>query len=207
MIESILMVLAISLDSFVIGIACGTKDIKLPKKVIIIINIICTAFLAVSIFLGNVVRKILPGKSASIISFFILLILGVYYIFDSLLNTLIEKRNMRNKKIEFEFFNINIIIDIVVDGTKADINKSGDIDFKESIYLALALSLDALGVGFGSSLGVVDCKQILITFFIFNMIAIFGGLYIGSKFISRIKLNISWISGLILIFLGLIKLF
>ncbi|HLR34724.1 MAG TPA: sporulation membrane protein YtaF [Tissierellales bacterium] len=207
MVESLLMVLAISLDSFAIGLAYGTKNIRLPKKSLLAINIVCTTFLAVSIFFGSTVKNVLHENTASIISLIILVILGSYYLLDSILESFLKKGKSRDKKIKFEFPSIQIIIDIAIDGTKADINKSGDIDLSESIYLAIALSLDALAVGFGSSLGSINIKEVLISFFFINILAITSGFHIGNKIISKAKINLSWISGLILIFLGLSNLF
>lgn len=206
MIESLLMVLAISLDSFVIGLAYGTKEIELPIKSLVAINMVCTTFLAIAIFLGSTVKRIIHVNTASVISFTLLLVLGLYYLLDSILESIIKKKSYRNKKIKFQFPSINIIIDIAIDGTRADINKSGDIDLKEAIYLAIALSLDALAVGFGSSLGNINYKEVLILFFLINIFAIISGLCIGRKIVSKTKVNLSWVSGLILIFLGISNL-
>lgn len=207
MIESLLMVLAISLDSFAIGLAYGTKDIELPAKSLVAINMVCTFFLGIAIFFGSTVKKILDIKTASVISFLILLTLGLYYFLDSVLESIIKKKKFKNKKFKLKFPSINIIINIAIDGTKADINSSGDIDLKEAIYLAIALSIDALAVGFGSSLGNINYKEVLVFFFLINIFTIILGLFLGRKIVSKVKINLSWLSGLILIFLGLSNLF
>ncbi len=50
MIESLLLVLAVSLDAFVASIAYGTNKIKIPFVSATIINIICSSVLGVSLF-------------------------------------------------------------------------------------------------------------------------------------------------------------
>ncbi len=48
--ETILLVLALSLDAFVASIAYGTNKIKIPFKSIIIIDSICAISLVISLY-------------------------------------------------------------------------------------------------------------------------------------------------------------
>ncbi len=48
--ENILLVLVLSLDAFMASIAYGTNKIKMPFKSILIIDMVCAIFLALSIF-------------------------------------------------------------------------------------------------------------------------------------------------------------
>ena len=203
MLESLFIVVAICIDSLAIGIAYGMKKIKIPAKSLLMINVVCTGVLSVAMFLGNIVKKVLPGNIPSIISFLILLFIGMYFFVEGVVNYF-EKNE--KKKFEIKFSNVKIIIDVVVDCTKADMNNSGDIDLKEGFYLGMALSLDALGIGFGTAMGSINYIQVLILSFIFNMMIILLGLYLGKKLVSKFKMQLSWISGLILIFLALCKL-
>lgn len=203
MLESLFIVVAICIDSLAIGIAYGMKKIKIPIKSLFMINIICTGVLSISMFLGNALKNILPGRLPTIISFLILLFIGIYFLLEGVVNYFVHSNK---NKFEIKFSNIKIIIDVVVDCTKADINKSGDIDLMESFYLGMALSLDSLGIGFGTAMGSINHIQVLVLSFIFNIAIIFIGLKIGEKLISKSKMDFSWISGLILIFLALYKL-
>lgn len=205
MLESLFTVMAICLDSLAIGIAYGMKNIRIPKKSLLMLNIVCTFFLSVSMILGNVIKSILPEYSTSFISFIILFVLGIFFLMESFIGYMIRK-NKNKKKIEIKISNIKIIIDVIVDCTKADMNSSGDIDIKESIYLGTALSLDALGIGFGSAIGDIKFVETIIFSFVFNIFVILLGLYLGRKLISKYKLDFSWVSGLILIFLAISKL-
>ncbi|WP_416199045.1 MAG: sporulation membrane protein YtaF [Sporanaerobacter sp.] len=206
MLESLFIVVAICIDSLAIGIAYGMKKIKIPIKSLFMINIICTGILAIAMFLGDVAKKFLSGQLPTIISFLILLFIGIYFLVEGLINFFAKKSKESKKKFEIKFSNVKIIIDVVVDCTKADMNKSGDIDLKEAFYLGMALSLDALGIGFGSALGNINYIQVLVLSFVFNMAIILIGLFLGEKFVSKSKMEFSWISGLILILLALCKL-
>lgn len=201
-----LLVLALSLDAFVASIAYGTNKIKIPFLSLIIINIVCSFFLASSVFLGSQIKKIVPENAAIILSFSILFLLGIYYLFESIAKSYLEKNLKLKEKVNIKLFDINFVIDIYVDETKADFNHSKSIEPKEAFYLATALSLDSLAVGFGSSLTSVNYLYVIGLSFIMGMFSIFSGLLLGEKIVERTKINLSWLSGLILIILAILKL-
>jgi putative sporulation protein YtaF len=206
MLESLLLVSALSLDAFVASIAYGTNKIKIPFLSVTIINLICSSFLAISLLFGSIVKKIIPENVTIIISFLILMLLGVYYLFESIVKTYLDKKSNSDKKIKFKLFNLRFIIDIYVDETKADIDHSKNLSSKEALYLAVALSLDSLAVGFGSSLGKINYAQVLLLSLITDMVAVLAGLFVGGKFVEKSKVNISWLSGIILMTLAILKI-
>ncbi|MGL4797227.1 MAG: hypothetical protein ACRC1Y_04290, partial [Paraclostridium sp.] len=59
MLESLILVLSLCIDTFVASIAYGTDRIKIPISSAIIINGVCTSFLALSLFLGSIFKDIL----------------------------------------------------------------------------------------------------------------------------------------------------
>ncbi|MBC8586971.1 sporulation membrane protein YtaF [Paratissierella segnis] len=203
--ETILLVLILSLDSFLTSIAYGTNKIKIPFSSIIIINIVCTFFLSISLLLGSQIRKILPGNIAVIVSFALLFLMGLYYLFEGLIKSHIEKKSVKSK-IKLKIFNIYIIVDIYLDETKADFNKSKKLDSIEAIALATTLSIDSLAIGFGSSLSNVNGIYILGLSFLFGIFSVWSGQLIGRKLIENSKLNLSWLAGVILIILAFLKI-
>ena len=87
----------------------------------------------------------------------------------------------------------------------ADFDQSRRLNMKEAIALAVALSMDGLAAGFGSALVRVNYSQILLTSLILHMGAVWLGVWLGGKLAQNKKLNISWVSGSILIFLAFLK--
>ncbi|HAE92604.1 sporulation membrane protein YtaF [Tissierella praeacuta] len=204
--ENILLVLVLSLDAFMASIAYGTNKIKMPFKSILIIDMVCAIFLALSIFFGIQIRKILPESIALILGATILILLGIYYLFESIFKSYLENKLKENEKVKIKLFDIWFVIDVYVDETKADFNLSKNLDSKEALYLATALSLDSLAVGFGSSLGNINYLQVIGLSLVIGMFSIWSGLFIGKKIVEKTKINLSWLSGIILIILGLLKL-
>ncbi len=203
--ETILLVLILSLDSFLTSIAYGTNKIKIPFSSIIIINIVCTFFLSISLLLGSQIRKILPGNIAVIVSFILLFLMGLYYLFEGLIKSHLEKKSAKSK-IKLKIFDIYIIVDIYLDETKADFNKSKKLDSIEAIALATTLSIDSLAIGFGSSLANLNSVYIISLSFIFGIFSVWSGQLIGRKLIENSKLNLSWLAGVILIILAFLKI-
>lgn len=204
--ETVLLVLALSLDAFVASIAYGTNRIKIPFISIIIIDIVCTSFLILSITLGAVIGKLLPQSMTTLISFIILMSLGIYYLFESIVMTYLEKKSLSRGKIKFKLVNILLIINIYVDETKADLDNSKTLSSKEALYLAVALSLDSLALGFGSGLTNINYFNILFLSLLFNLFTIYSGLFLGKSLVKKTKVNLSWLTGIIIIFLAILRL-
>lgn len=206
MLETLLLVFVLSLDAFVASVAYGTNRIKIPFLSISIISTICSGLLAVSLFLGSIVRNIVPGKIAISISFVILLLLGVYYLFEGLIKTYLKKNPSSNKRIKLRLLNLHLILDIYLDETKADFDDSKNLNSKEALYLAVALSIDSLAVGFANSLGDIDYIFTILLSFLAGIISVVSGLFIGRRLVNTIKVDLSWLSGVILIALAILKL-
>ncbi|WP_129723183.1 sporulation membrane protein YtaF [Xylanivirga thermophila] len=206
MLETLLLVAVLSIDAFVASIAYGTSKIKVPIKSIVIINVVCSAFLGLSLFLGSVIKHFIPENITIIISFFILLFLGIYYLFESIVKSNLRKKSRPSKMVKFRVFDLQFIINIYVDETRADVDNSKYLSSKEAFYLAVALSLDSLAVGFGSSLVDINYIQILILSLVFGMIAVWSGLLLGRTFVEKSRIDLSWLSGVLLIILAILKL-
>jgi len=204
--ESILLVLVLSIDAFAASIAYGLNDIKIPIRSILVIDFICAFFLGLSMLIGSMFRMLIPERILIIISFFILLSLGIYYLFEGIVKANLEKVLKSNRKIKVNVFNLGLIVEIYVDQTKADINFSKDLSSKEALYLGAALSLDSIAVGFGSGIMDINYLQVVIFSLIFGIIAIWGGLLVGRKFALNTKIDLSWLSGIILIILAISKI-
>ncbi|MGN0144443.1 MAG: sporulation membrane protein YtaF [Clostridium sp.] len=205
MLISLLLVSSLCIDSFVASIAYGTSKIKIPPKSIIIINLVCTLTLAVSLFVGSIFKSFLPGNLPAALGFIILMSLGIYRLFEYFFKSYISKRSKCDHPLKFKIFDFNFILQVYADETKADFDKSKYLSPKESFYLALALSLDSLAVGFGSSLGSINYIQTLILCFAMGVLAVSVGVFLGKKFSEKLHLELSWLSGALLIILAIIR--
>lgn len=206
MLEAILLVTALSIDAFVASIAYGTNKIKIPFRSVATINIVCTFLLGLSLYFGSIVREVIPGSFVGLVGILILLGLGIYQLFEGLVKGYLKKHLTKNKRMNFNLCDFRFVLQIYVDETKADIDQSRRLNTKEAFALALALSVDGLAAGFGSALGNINYGQILLCSLLFHMMAVWSGVWVGGRFAEKTKINMSWLSGAILISLALVRL-
>ena len=172
--ETLLLVLALSLDAFVASIAYGTNNIRIPFTSVLIIDIVCTSFLAISVLLGEFIKNFLPLNLTTTISFLILIFLGIYYLFESFVKSFFKNKGSSKERVKVKLFDIRLIIDIYVDEIKADFDNSKNLNYNEALYLAVALSLDSLAIGFSSGLCNINFFLIIFLSIVFNILSIWG---------------------------------
>lgn len=206
MLASLLLVLSISLDSFIASIAYGTNKIKIPFKSVLIIDIISSLVLGFSLALGSIIKDFIPQTIAVTFSFIILLSLGIYRLFEFLFKDYILKHSNSNTPFTFKLFDFKFVMEIYADETKADFDNSKILSSREAFYLSLALSLDSLAVGFGSSLVTINILEIIFICLITGIIAISLGVFIGEKFAQKFNFELSWLSGILLIILAFMRI-
>lgn len=207
MIETLLLVLSVSIDSFLASISYGTSKIRIPFSSALIVDIISSTMLGSSLLVGSFLQNYISLNIAKIISFIILFLLGIYRLFESILKSYINNNSKELSPFKFKLFDFNFVLQVYADEIKADFDKSKILTSKESIYLAFALSLDSLAVGFGSSLLTINYIEVFIVSIIIGLIAILLGACVGRKFVESTNLNLSWLSGLMLIILAFLRVF
>lgn len=178
-IEALLINLSLCLDAFVAGIAYGAGKIKLPFFSLIIINLICTAFLAFSLFIGRVAGGLISEDAAKWFSFGLLLCIGII-------------------KLAGHF-------NACKNPAAADKDNSRHISAAEAAALAVALSIDGLAVGFGAGLSTAAVWWIIGLSLLTDPAALLGGKTLGSALASKTKINLGFLSGVLLILLAVLK--
>lgn len=194
-----ILVVAIGIDAFVCSFSYGTNKIKIPFKSVMIINIVGTLLLAAGLYFGGIISRFLPEEAAGWIAFIVLFGLGISKIFDSAIKSSIRKYNGINKDFKFSFFHLGFILKVYADPEEADSNKSKELSPKEATPLAIAIGLDGLSVGFGIGMTTVNVFLILGLSLISDVIFIMLGCYLGIKLAQKFNLDLSWLSGIILI--------
>lgn len=205
MLQSLILVLSLSIDTFVASIAYGTNKIKIPLKSSIIITSISTLFLGISLFLGSLFKDIISSNMASFLSCIILICLGLFRIFECITKSYIKKICNESEPLTFKVFDFKFVLEIYADEIRADYDKSKKLNSKEAFYLAVALSLDSLAIGFGSSLGYINYIEVILFSLIIGVLSLLFGCILGTKLIEKSNINLSWLSGIMLIVLAFIR--
>lgn len=192
MISELILIVAVTVDIFIMSISCGTDCIRIPIKSAISIGIVGTVIMAISLYFSDIVSSIISFKVGSVICCAVLCAMGGM----NIIKWILEKHKYRKSTKDAS------MLDVFICGSCADCDNSKEISVKEAIAVSTLMSLDTLicGVASGSSLNVY---VVLIGTFIFQSISVLVGCLIGRKF-SKVP-DISFMGGILLIVLGIFK--
>ncbi len=200
------LALALNLDSFGVGVTYGVRKIKLPFSSVLIICLESIAAISLSMLTGNFITQIISLKLARHCSGIILFLLGLWKIIEGKSK---EKKDTQlpHSILQLQIQTLGIVIQVLREPQRADIDNSGVISFQEALLLGLALALDAFAAGFVFSMLKIN---LLLTVFIIGgglIFLIYLGLYCG-KFLSATIFSRHFLilPGFILIFLGFLNL-
>lgn len=205
-----------SIDSFGIGITYGIRNTKisnLAKFILFIISFVVSFF---AVYFGDFLKNLLPDDIANYIGAFLLVFLGGFVCFQALRKNIDKDTRLyedifKEPKI-YRFFIkfLGITIQIIKDPISSDLDKSNLIDAKEAIFLGVALSLDSFAISISSGILGIHSLIFPLLVSIFQLIFINFGHMIGHLLNNFNKIpDYVWsiISGVLLIFIGFIKLF
>ena len=134
MLKIIILILALSMDTFLISANFGSNKIKINIPTSIVISLASALSLCLSISLSNILSKVIPIYLFNILSFFLLITIGSYNIFSFAIKRYLKNMQIINKNVNEKNKKENLIINVFIDETKADINKSNNLDIKESFF-------------------------------------------------------------------------
>ncbi|GAA0333329.1 sporulation membrane protein YtaF [Bacillus carboniphilus] len=205
-----LLALAVSLDSFSAGLTYGLRKIKIPIQSILIISLCSATTLLLAMLFGQFIEWILSPKLTETIGGIILVILGMWALFQVL------RPHSRNKEpiqihektiILWEIKSLGLVIQILRKPLKADFDHSGTITGMEAVLLGLALSLDAFGAGVGAAM--LNFSPIILSCLVVFMSSFFlyAGMAIGKKATQYSWVQpLTFVPGIVLILIGVWKL-
>lgn len=206
LLEAALLASALSLDAFVASFAYGSNQIKIPPASVLVIDLVCSATVGISLLGGSFLRDLIPPQVTAVLCFGLLFLLGLFKLLDSLTKSLIRKYSSLQKELRFRFFNFRFVLSLYADPEMADQDCSKTISPGEAASLAVALSLDGMAAGFGAALGNVNIWAVLLCSFATNALAVLLGCRLGNRLAQKLRFNLSWISGAILLLLAFGKL-
>ena len=204
--QAALIAISVSIDAFAVSFAYGCKKIKIPAPSLLIINLICAVTIGLSFFFGSLIMQHIPVWVAAALSFTILFSIGIIKLFDSITKSIIRKHTKFNKEINLSVFNFKLILRLYADPESADADVSKSISPKEASALALSLSLDGFAVGFGAAMIGVNGLALILFTLVTGFAALLLGSKLGNKAADKLKYNISWLAGVLLIGLAVVQL-
>lgn len=204
LLATILFVLSSSFDVFVVAMSYGFKNIKIKPHINFVISFISALGTFLSMELGLVLINIIPQTLANLLGSIIILFLGLYCLLDYK-KVLKKSVNSTNTSLNNNDLNKSCPIVILKKPEVADTNKSGAIEFKESLMLSIALALNNIGLGIGASIAGLHTFLTSFITLIITMLIIPVGFLCSKKLLNTwIGKSGNLISGILLIILAVL---
>lgn len=194
LLSSVLLAFSANVDNLAVGIAYGVKRIAIGTLSNLIIAIVSAAGTYASMSAGKLISAVLPLNVANWLGSILLIAIGIWTIWDTYRTK--PTRQQDPSDLAYTTF--------IADPARADRDHSRIIDAKESIVLALALTLNNLGSGIGAGISGLDIPLTTLLTFIFSLLAVTIGYFLGARFTTTLSGQLTGIaSGLLLIGLGI----
>ena len=204
--QAAVIAVSISIDAFAASFAYGCKRIKIPMLSALIINLICTTIIVLSFLFGSLLIQYIPEWLASVLAFSILFAIGTVKLFDSITKSIIRKYTQFNKEIKLSVLNFKLVMRLYADPETVDVDVSKSISPREAAVLAISLSLDGLAVGLGAAMIGINGLILVAFTLITGLFALLLGGWAGNKAADKLRYNISWLAGVMLIGLAVMQL-
>ena len=193
-----LLITALSLDAFAASFVYGTDRVKIPAASVAVITALSTGILVLFLLLGKWFGGLIPPRATSV--------LGFIKLFDSTIKSFIRKSDFFERKVCFSISNLNFILTVYADPSAANGEDIAVLSPVEALSLGLALSLDSAAAGFGAGMMVTHLPLTILLSLLLNTAAVLLGSFLGRTLAKRSSLDLSWLSGLLLMGLALGKL-
>ncbi|RKO66004.1 sporulation membrane protein YtaF [Desulfofundulus salinus] len=208
----LIFALALNMDAFAAGVAYGVRGIRLPFSSVLIISLMSVTAISLSMITGNLVAQAISISFARRLGGIILILIGLWIMFQALRE---GKKGVGPSDCEEEpqtvvqirIRTLGVMVQVLREPHRADLDRSGVISAGEAILLGLALALDAFGAGFAFSMLGFDLVLTALLVGAGHIITTYAGLLAGRGFgATALGRQFSALPGCILILLGLFKL-
>ncbi|GAB3068934.1 sporulation membrane protein YtaF [Virgibacillus ainsalahensis] len=172
-----LLVIAVSLDGFSVGVTYGLRKIRVPIIALAIIMLCSGIIVLLAMTIGQMLGYIISPDMTKILGGSILIFLGLFSLYSIIRP---EKETKKNQ---------NIWTTVLTTPDKADIDHSGIISPGEAVLLGAALALDAFGAGIGASMLGYSPVLTAILIALMSGLFVFCGIQTGALLAKNKKLR------------------
>lgn len=197
MLREILLSVIISIDIFLASVVCGSSKIKIPAIPAVIISSVSAVIFGVSTMISELLDLIISPGIFRIVSFIILIFIGVTAVLKSLFRGFVRKLSRRGELL-WKPGSAGIVIKLYLDDTAVDLDSSKILSPMEALTFALTAALDSGATGLSSGYRDTDPFVAMIFALFIGILAIYAGGFIGQR-IRSAKHDFSWIGGAALI--------
>ncbi len=206
----LLLGFAVSIDGFIAGISYGLKNIFISKISLFIVGLTTTLCVSLAMGSAHILGTMLNTKIAILIGALLLTFMGLFSLFQEYFAAKVQSEPINSgvPSPNLTFSIGRLVINIMAKPEKADVDHSQFISSTEAILLGLALGIDNMIAIFAAALVNPLPFYTPITMGLIQILVITFGIYASKHFLSeQFKKKVPYLPGLILILLGLIRLY
>ena len=188
---------SMTLDNFPLGVAYGVKGVRMKAATILLITLMPVGGTIIGMAAGCYAGHWLSAVAANWIGSAVFVALGLWTLWD----TLQYKKHTHTP----EAFSPAIALHTLDRETPAQLRH---VSIKESLVLALALSINNLGGGIGAGISGLNLTGVTILTFLFGYLLLILGYRLGAGF--KTLLDGKWpgvVSGFLMMGLGIYEVF
>ncbi|WP_416675847.1 sporulation membrane protein YtaF [Egbenema bharatensis] len=212
----LILAIAVSLDSFGIGVAYGVRRISVPVGSLIVITVCTMLTLLLAVGTGGAVVAVISPELTEAIGGFLLMGIGVFAILNQLKAEFFDRsqaskpdralESSRNRR-QSHRFPIKSISAILRNPVAADFDRSSSISVDEAFVLGVAVSLDSFIAGMGIRLLGYSPWLIIIILSLMSSGLIYFGIRLGIAISEhRWTKQLPYFPGTLLIIIGVHRL-
>lgn len=205
MLGSLILVVALCTDTFVASLAYGANRVHVTWGKVLLLNGICSGCLALALGMGSIIEALIPAELAHSVCFVSLFLLGFVKFLDYGIKAYINRHCRLRRNLSFTLSGLKVIISIYADPMAADADGSQSLGWREIVFLALAMSIDSLAAGTMAAFLEIPVGATLALSFLVGICMMYTGLWLGKKAAVRWHCDLSWISGVLLMALAVMK--
>lgn len=203
----ILLVIAVSLDGFGVGVTYGMRQIKVPFFALVIIMLCSGMIVLISMGVGTYLTTFIPPAIANSLGGAILIAIGLFCLLNVVRTKFYDQAFIKDQDEIFRANRIGKYKSVLVKPQHADLDHSGSISTAEALLLGSALALDAFGAGIGAAM--LGYSPIITA----ALIALMSGIFVYSGIHAGILLaknkamqKVTFLPPLLLIALGIFNI-
>jgi putative sporulation protein YtaF len=215
----VLLAIALSLDSLMVGLVYGARRIRLPLGAIVVVSLSTGLLLFAAMAGGAAIATLLSPLVAQRTGALLLALVGLWVIYQTYMSGPTEPiepegsgsapdaaKDVTIKVVSIKLGSVGIVVKILREPGAADMDRSGHISLGEAWILGIALALDSVAAGLGAGMAGFSPYGLPLA----AAAGSFGVLWLGSRaayrFPARLKGSWAMVHGLVLVALGLYRM-
>ena len=172
--QTVLLIVALSMDVFLASVACGAEQIRIEKKTALCIGAVCSGVLFFSLVCGKLIDGVVREKYAAYLCFAGLFLVGAYKLTEYGIRAYIRRHHFLCKQVKMKFSQLNFIISIYNNPAAADRDCSATMSVTEGICFARHVGGRIFG-GLGAAFLDISIAGTVCLNLVFSALAVLSG--------------------------------